>query len=137
MQLLKQLMEMNTGETRIAVGLLNRAFSKWELDFDLSGHATDRSLDREKDVSLQEVVGAFIKLRDKYINHFTNDYNANAKSFTVVIKDREAALNIVVAFDFSRRNPTTGKYDAKCITIKRKPVDEFGLNLKGGAVAFV
>jgi hypothetical protein len=91
------------------------------LDVEFSRHFVERLLGREQRVTIEEVVGAFNKLKRKYKQRLlsakkTPDYEA-------VLKDFSNDLNIVFGI---RGNELVN------VTIKKKDPASFHVNTKGG-----
>lgn len=91
------------------------------LDVEFSRHFVERLLGREQRVTIEEIVGAFAKLKGKYKKRLLS---AKKKpDYEAVLKDFSNDLNIV----FGIRGG-----EMKNITIKRKDPNTFRLNIQGG-----
>lgn len=91
------------------------------LNVEFSRHFVERLLGREQRVTMDEIVGAFAKLKSKYKKRLLS---AKKKpEYEAVLKDFSNDLNIV----FGIRGG-----EMMNITIKRKDPAAFRLNIKGG-----
>lgn len=125
MQLLKQLMELSTGDNRIIVGLLDRAFRRWEVKFTFNGHPVHRGLVREAGATIAQIMSTMIKFRDKYATGLDKAHAGNYPRNRILLCDPAAKLVIVLSFDFSEKENHSRAYDAGVVTIFQGPVDEF------------
>jgi len=131
---LQELMEGSNINMTIASNLIQRAFKSItpvEVRFGGSSfgtHLKDRLAGREESITLPELVGAFVKARNKIGEELFNIPNGQDEVLWC-IKDVEARLNIIIAIGLNER---TNKYYMKCITIMRKDCDKFLSNEQYG-----
>lgn len=91
------------------------------LDVEFSRHFIERILGREQRVTIDEVVNAFAKLKNKYKKRLLS---AKRKAgYEAVLKDFGNDLNIVFGIQGG---------ELTNITIKRKPPASFHINTSGG-----
>jgi hypothetical protein len=135
MKLLRQLLEMSKIESSSLKSLIEHMFkSMVKLDVSMGMHIrNERLVDREQDVTLQEVLGVFKKARDKYGLTLFN-IPPSQQSNVWILKDPASQLNIVIKISFK---PNQNKYFLEGITIMRKDPRKFGLNDKGGTKLYV
>jgi hypothetical protein len=91
------------------------------LDVEFSRHFVERLLGREQRVTIEEVVGAFNKLKRKYKRRLLSA--KKAPDYEAVLKDFSNDLNIVFGI---RGNELVN------VTIKKKDPAAFHINNKGG-----
>lgn len=100
---------------------LDRLFMPLGLDVKFTRHFMERLLGRERTVTIEEVVGAFDKLKRKYKQRLLKAKRMGV--WEAVLKDFSYELNIV----FSIKGP-----ELVSITVKRKDPNEFVPNVRGG-----
>jgi hypothetical protein len=100
---------------------LDKMFMTLGLDVEFVPHFVERILGRERKVTVDEVVSAFGKLKNKYKRKLLT---AKKKpNYQAILKDFEQDLNIVFKIQGAE---LTG------ITIKRKDPAAFHVNARGG-----
>lgn len=91
------------------------------LDVEFSRHFVERLLGRERNVTKEEIVQAFAKLKSKYKQRLLS---AKKKpDYEAVLKDFGNDLNIVFGIKGG---------ELKNITIKQKDPTQFHINMQGG-----
>lgn len=125
MHLLKQLMELNVGDNRTIVDLLNRLFSRWEVKFTFNGHPVERGLNRDSVVTVDEIMSTMVKFRDRYTAGLDKAHKFRYPRNRIVLRDPEASLTLVLSFNFSEKEQQSRKYDAGIVTVYHGPVEDF------------
>lgn len=131
-EIAKLLREMSMQDLRDAEYVIEYLFKDLGLDVVWTTHFKERIEGRESDVTKEELIGAFQKMKNKYGQRLVMARD-NHREFVGILKDLAADLNIPFAIDFDRRNPLNNKYKLRGITIMRKDPKRFVSNVGGGA----
>lgn len=131
--LLQDLLEMSSQDAFICRNFLNKIFNRLgNFDVNLGVHFRDRLLDRENEVTLQDLMLTFSKFVKKYQKTILEEPKKHL--FIATIKDNETQLNIPFQVLFDERK---NKYYMKTITIMRKDPSTFGVDNFGGIELYV
>lgn len=127
----KDLFEMSYQDLRDAEYVIEYLFKDLGLDVVWTTHFIDRIEGREADVSKEELIGTFKKMKEKYGPRLLAAKDRH-NEFVGILKDLATDLNIPFAIDFNKRNPANNKYRLRGITIMRKDPRTFRSNMSGG-----
>lgn len=127
---LKELYEMSYQDLRYAEQIIDRLFHDLGIDVEWSTHFVDRLEGREQDVTREELVLAFKKLREKYSRRLLSAKDRQ-REFVAVLKDMASDLNIPFSIDYNKVNPENNKYVMRGITIMRKNPRDFKTSHSG------
>lgn len=128
---LNDLFEMSLIDLRGVELAIEQLFKDLRLDVIWTVHFKERILNREQQVTPEELFFAFKKLKNKYGKRLQQAKD-NEERFVGILKDMAADLNIPFVVDFSRENTQNHKYHLKGITIMRKRPERFHANIAGG-----
>lgn len=95
------------------------------LDVEFSRHFVERLLGREQRVTVEEIIDAFTKLKQKYKQRLKSA--KNKPGYEAILKDFDSDLNIVFGIRADEPIP-----DLVNITIKKKDPSAFVPNVQGG-----
>lgn len=133
---LQELNEMSARDLRDAEYVIEWLFKDLNLDVVWTTHFKQRAEGREADVTKQELIDMFNKLKQKYGNRLKIARD-NHVTIKWVLHDLANDLNIPFTIDFDQENPWKNKYHLRGITILRKDPKEFRKNAEGGQDVWV
>lgn len=128
---LVDLYEMSYRDLKDAEYIIEYLFKDLGLDVVWTTHFVERIEGREADVSKEELIEAFKKMKLKYGQRLMLARDKQ-EEFVGVLKDLAADLNIPFAIDFDKKRPGQNKYKLRGITIMRKNPAAFRSNMAGG-----
>lgn len=128
----KDLYEMSAQDLRDAEYVIEYLFRDLKLDVVWSTHFTERILGRESNITKQQLIAAFQKLKTKYGAQLVAARDKHVE-FIGILKDVAEELNIPFVINFSKINSSGNKYILRGITIMQKDTTKFVSNLSGGS----
>jgi len=115
------------GEIRGLEAELDNMFKTLGLDVEFTSHFVERLLGREKQVTYNEILAAFAKLKKKYKRQLLK-----AKKIDMgpaALQDLDSDLNVLFAIQPDKKN---NEYDLVNITVKRKDPEKFHTDTPSG-----